>query len=320
MEPRTRSRRAIPVKKYVEADSDADFEESSPIIPSTRRGRPQRGAKNADPDFLLQDPSSALAHANVAAILKHPLAWDSLLPVQQMELNQMYPIQPLRLGSPITLPQHSGGMLTQPRTVPQAVMFNTALQSDIALFKEDLECGRLEPEWQQDGMAAMENRARGDFDDWKEQESESFWGQQQRLPYEVLAGESSSVRFDTLVAAGKFRVGDVWTYRRGFGKGAQFFAVDKEATIVQITPDNKLVFTYPPGIHKYSSVYNGPDLTSEPIGGPQPLADALIHADGRNASWRQVNAWKEFRCARNYQDMGTLWEVRELYWANDRSD
>ncbi|KAJ5936081.1 hypothetical protein N7454_005379 [Penicillium verhagenii] len=48
------------------------------------------------------------------------------------------------------------------------------------------------------------------------------------------------------------------------------------------------------------------------ITGPAALANAIVATDGR-ASGRTANAWKEIRCYRNNQDMGSLWDVR-LTW------
>lgn len=112
---------------------------------------------------------------------------------------------------------------------------NSAFRADISMFQDDLSEGRLDPDWQRDGLVAMERRARGDFDAWKEKEVESFWGQKQKLSYDVLAGESSKVKLETLVAAGCWEVGDVWLYTRTFGKGKHAVVVEKEAT-VQISP------------------------------------------------------------------------------------
>ncbi|KAJ5936788.1 hypothetical protein N7466_003238 [Penicillium verhagenii] len=48
------------------------------------------------------------------------------------------------------------------------------------------------------------------------------------------------------------------------------------------------------------------------IKGPSTLVNAIVATDGR-ASGRTANAWKEIRCYRNNQDMGSLWDVR-LTW------
>ena len=56
---------------------------------------------------------------------------------------------------------------------------------------------------------AMEERARGDFDDYKEGEYEEFWGQKQKLHYQARAGEAQQVRLGELLNAGVLRVGQV---------------------------------------------------------------------------------------------------------------
>ena len=89
----------------------------------------------------------------------------------------------------------------------------------------------LDPDWQHDCLVAMEKRARGEFDEWKEREMEAFWGQKQKLSYDVIAGESSKVKLETLIEAGCWEVGDVWVYTRCFGKGKNTIKIEKEATV-----------------------------------------------------------------------------------------
>lgn len=108
---------------------------------------------------------------------------------------------------------------------------NSAFKADIAMYQEDLSQGRLDPGWQHDGLVAMERRVRGEFDAWKEGEVEAFWGQKQKLSYDVVAGESGRIKLETLVAAGCWEVGDVWLYARAFGKSKGAVKIEKEATV-----------------------------------------------------------------------------------------
>lgn len=50
------------------------------------------------------------------------------------------------------------------------------------------------------------------------------------------------------------------------------------------------------------------------IDGPTALTNRIIEIDGRIEKFRGVNAWKEFRCYRNNQDMGSLWELRQDWY------
>lgn len=129
----------------------------------------------------------------------------------------------------------------------------------------------MDPKWQAQAAAAMEMRAAGEFDDFKEQEYEAFWGQKQELPQRVLAGDASRVRLEEMVNAGVFKVGDVWSYSRAFGR-RKATLVEKEVTVSLPVPsfpcklssslltlpiqigqiqNGLLVFLIPPGQHKY---------------------------------------------------------------------
>ncbi|CAP86590.1 Pc20g12610 [Penicillium rubens Wisconsin 54-1255] len=52
-----------------------------------------------------------------------------------------------------------------------------------------------------------------------------------------------------------------------------------------------------------------PDLSS-----PQALVRKILQIDGRMPNGRTANAWKEIRCYRNNQDMGSLFDVREAWF------
>jgi hypothetical protein len=52
-----------------------------------------------------------------------------------------------------------------------------------------------------------------------------------------------------------------------------------------------------------------PNLSS-----PQALVMKILQIDGRMPNGRTANAWKEIRCYRNNQDMGSLFDVREAWF------
>jgi len=96
----------------------------------------------------------------------------------------------------------------------------------------DLEAGRYDPEWQRQAAEAMEERAAGKFDGYKEEHFEEWWGQKQKLSSDALAGNSTKMKLDVLVKVGLFRVGDVWSYARGFGKAkGDRVLVEKDVTV-----------------------------------------------------------------------------------------
>ena len=77
----------------------------------------------------------------------------------------------------------------------------------------------------------MEERAAGNFDKFKEQEFEEFWGQKQKVNTKLLAGDVTKVKLGDLIAENTFKVGDVWSYSKGNGKGKSSFVVEKDVTV-----------------------------------------------------------------------------------------
>lgn len=73
---------------------------------------------------------------------------------------------------------------------------------------------------------------------------------------------------------------------------------------------------------------NGPDLSTSPappvnesreiiidnIVSPSMFAAKIIQVDGRVGHYHNANPWKEIRCYRNNQDMGSLWDVRQAWF------
>lgn len=58
----------------------------------------------------------------------------------------------------------------------------------------------------------------------------------------------------------------------------------------------------------------GKEILVPNITGPQALVTKILLTDGRMKNPPNGNAWKEIRCYRNNQDMGSLWEVREAWF------
>ena len=101
-------------------------------------------------------------------------------------------------------------------------------RNGIRQLQEEVGSGRLDPEWQTDAAQAMEERAAGVFDAFKEQQYEEFWGQKQKVSSHAVAGKSSKVTLGELVSGGVFKVGDVWSYTRSFGLE---HLVEKDCTV-----------------------------------------------------------------------------------------
>ena len=159
------------------------------------------------------------------ALLCDERAWSSLKPEQQTVLLAAIP------GAPV-IEEHTDEPL--PNIARQMLKSNNAFQAGVRMFRDDLDEGRMDPEWQKRAQIAMEMRARGDFDDWKQKNSEEFWGQKQKLQHSVTAGENRRVKLEALIKAGCIRVGDIWAYSRGFGKGKSGILVEKEAKVMDL--------------------------------------------------------------------------------------
>ena len=185
--------------------------------------------------------------------------------------------------------------------------------------------GRFEPSWIIKGELARLKRKEGAFDQYKEDMYEEYWGQKQRVQYDAIAGESAKIKFETLALAPTlFKEGDIWTYRRTFKvegapKGRVF--VEKEAKLTAIdrgVKPPKLTFIISPG-QKFSIASNAANdpatyITIANVINPQILCTRIVQNDGRIATIPNGNAWKEIRTYRDNQDMGALWDVRELYY------
>jgi hypothetical protein len=56
------------------------------------------------------------------------------------------------------------------------------------------------------------------------------------------------------------------------------------------------------------------ETTLHRIAGPTALTKKIHEIDGRVSNPSNGNAWKEIRCYRDNQDMGSLWEVRQAWY------
>lgn len=95
----------------------------------------------------------------------------------------------------------------------------------------DLEAGRYDADWLEEAAQAMEERAAGDFDDFKEREFEEFWGQKQRLSHSAIAGDMTTLKLEVLVKAGLYKLGDVWSFSRTVGRGKKRVVVEKDVPV-----------------------------------------------------------------------------------------
>lgn len=64
----------------------------------------------------------------------------------------------------------------------RALQYDMNFRYGLRCFAEDLQNGRYDPEWIREADEAMQARARGEYDDYKERNFEEFWGQKQDPP------------------------------------------------------------------------------------------------------------------------------------------
>jgi len=98
-------------------------------------------------------------------------------------------------------------------------------------YQEDLGAGRYEPKWQEEAFDAMQRRARGEFDKFKLDQFEEFWGQKQKLGVYATAGESATIKLEELVKHKVIQDGDVFSYCRVFGKGKDRTMIEKDVKV-----------------------------------------------------------------------------------------
>lgn len=114
--------------------------------------------------------------------------------------------------------------------------YDADFRRGIREFQEDLAFGRLEPSWQASAAEAMEERARGKFDAYKEGQFEQFWGQKQKLSRSVNAGESTNVKLEMMVGKGVFKVGDYICYSRVIGRNGVHIEKDSMVCCISVLP------------------------------------------------------------------------------------
>ena len=100
--------------------------------------------------------------------------------------------------------------------------YDTDFRQSVRIFQSDLGAGRFDPEWQRQAAEAMEERANGQFDQWKEQNFEQFWGEkavptvsaQPNVRVDKKAEGpgtgSTQVRLMHMFRGGAFQIGDMW--------------------------------------------------------------------------------------------------------------
>ncbi|OAX80529.1 hypothetical protein ACJ72_05142, partial [Emergomyces africanus] len=227
-----------------------------------RRG-PSRASKK-DPwseEQLTTSTESCIIDIDLVKLLASPKAWTCLNEDEKKEIMALLPddIQRHAEPGPSSDHQEDPNNYVIPPLPESFVRYSNNWRDAVRQFQLDLQTGKYDPEWQRQAAAAMEERAQGNFDKFKEEQFEEFWGQKQKLNHDVIAGESSKVRLGTLVGDGVVRVGDVWRYSRVFRKGGKKLLLEKEVRIIDRVGSD-LTFAIPPGQRVF--LYNTSQLTN----------------------------------------------------------
>ncbi|KAL9101912.1 MAG: hypothetical protein Q9163_002878 [Psora crenata] len=215
--------------------------------------RPARAARrNDDPVWSTTNRNSQLVNEDLHAKFSNPRTYDNWTKEDWEEMRAE--------GLPENAPYNEDGY-----SVPMEFFkYDADWRRLVREFQEDLGAGRYEPEWQEQAAQAMEERARGDFDKYKDDQFEEFWGQKQRTPWKDLAGESSKIKLEELVEEHIIREGDIFSYARTIGKGKDRVLIEKDAEVVNID-GNVLTMAIPPGRLKYARYLPTPQATPAQI-------------------------------------------------------
>ena len=209
--------------KYTESTTDEDELFDAPVepvatAPAKRNADRSAKANRSDPEWLVTNEKSPLGYEDLHAEFSDPKTYENFTKSDWEDLRETLPPN---------VPNNPDGY-SIPMTFFQ---YDPDFRRGIREFQEDLTSGRLDPKWQADAAQAMEERARGEYDAYKEDQFEAFWGQKQKLRHDVLAGESTKIKLDLLIQNEIFKAGDHFSYSRVFGRGKNGVLVEKDCRV-----------------------------------------------------------------------------------------
>jgi hypothetical protein len=153
-------------------DRFEDLQEAKPVKAPAATKTPAK-SKVFDSAYITTNSTSRLGKADVYHMLLEPAAWTSLSAEQQITLLSMLP-QDSATTALIVKAQSGDTEGTRPALFHGS---NDCFRTDVAKFQEDLKNGHLAKTWQASAEQAVIERAAGDYDEWKAEESELWWGQ-----------------------------------------------------------------------------------------------------------------------------------------------
>ncbi|KAL2815980.1 Asx homology domain-containing protein [Aspergillus granulosus] len=221
--------------------------------PKPKRTIPRRAAKDRwEEEKLLTSDKSQLIDLPLVKLLALPEAWECLEEAEKKQILDLLPAD--THPNPHPPPDEPDAKI--PPLPESFVRYGEHWRDAIRHFQLDLQTGRYDPQWVREAEEAVQQRAAGKFDKFKEQEFEEFWGQKQKMDRTLAAGQSSAVKLSTLIEHGVVRKGDIWKWSRSFSKPKTL--VEKEARIIDII-GHALTFVIPPG----QRVFLKPPLTQD---------------------------------------------------------
>ncbi len=147
-------------------------EQATPKTATTRKG----SSKVFDPVYITTNSTSRLGKADMYHMLTDDdTAWSSLSPEQQTRLVSMLP-ESAETQRLLTKIQAGDTQDTRPQYLKASDVFRT----EVAKFQADLTNGHLAKTWRAAAEQAVAERAAGEYDAWKAEEAEMWWGQKGR--------------------------------------------------------------------------------------------------------------------------------------------
>lgn len=146
-------------------------------MPPTRASSPKKSTSRVfDPYYITTNSTSRLGRADIYHLLLEDGAWTSLSAEQQTTLISMLPdsVENQRLLAKIKAGD------TGKETRPQWLKASNVFGDEVAKFRADLRNGHLGKTWQAAAEQAVAERATGEYDAWKAEEAELWWGQKSK--------------------------------------------------------------------------------------------------------------------------------------------
>lgn len=128
-----------------------------------------------DPVYITTNSTSRLGKADLYHMLTEDAAWISLSAEQQVTLVSMLPdtMETQQLLARIRRDEMED-------TRPQYLKASDVFRTEVAKFQADLTNGHLAKTWQAAAEQAVVERAAGEYDAWKAEEAELWWGQKSK--------------------------------------------------------------------------------------------------------------------------------------------